>query len=80
MMRAGPTILILTVLLCLLAGAGWYAYVGLPASGEQLPSDYYLSLAIGAIAAVVVGVGLMALVFYSSRRGYDEPPHFHRDG
>jgi hypothetical protein len=24
---------------------------------------------------VVVGIGLMTLVFYSSRAGYDEPPH-----
>jgi hypothetical protein len=24
--------------------------------------------------SLVVGVGLMALVFYSSRKGYDEPP------
>jgi hypothetical protein len=23
----------------------------------------------------VVGGGLMTLVFYSSRKGYDEPPH-----
>jgi hypothetical protein len=27
-MRAGPTILMLAVLLGLLGGAGWYAYVG----------------------------------------------------
>lgn len=26
--------------------------------------------------SVVVGVGLMMLLFLSSRRGYDEPPHF----
>jgi hypothetical protein len=32
-MRAGPAI-ILIVLLGLLAGAGWFAYAGLPASGE----------------------------------------------
>ena len=23
----------------------------------------------------LVGGGLMALIFYSSRKGYDEPPH-----
>jgi hypothetical protein len=38
-MRAAPTILLLVVVLGLLDGAGWYAYVGLPASGEQLPAD-----------------------------------------
>lgn len=48
----------------LLAAAGWYAYAGLPAAGEQLRSDYYIALGLGAIAAVTV---LMALLFYSSR-------------
>jgi hypothetical protein len=38
-MRAGPTILMLVVLLGLLGGAAWYAYIGLPPSGEQLPAD-----------------------------------------
>jgi hypothetical protein len=23
-----------------------------------------------------VGIGLMMLLFFSNRRGYDEPPHF----
>jgi hypothetical protein len=25
--------------------------------------------------SILIGSGLMALVFYSSRHGYDEPPH-----
>jgi len=44
-----------------------------------MPTDFYVALLIGALAAVLIGMGLMALVFYSSRRGYDEPPHFHED-
>jgi hypothetical protein len=28
----------------------------------------------GVLFTIVVGVGLMGLIFYSSRRGYDEPP------
>jgi hypothetical protein len=31
-------------------------------------------MALGVIFSMVVGVGLMALIFYSSRKGYDEPP------
>ena len=34
---------------------------------------------VGIIFSLVVGVGLMALVFYSNRRGHDEPPQFKRD-
>jgi hypothetical protein len=32
-------------------------------------------MGLGIFFTVVVGGGLMALVFYSSRVGYDEPPH-----
>jgi hypothetical protein len=28
----------------------------------------------GVIISLAVGFGLMALIFYSSRKGYDEPP------
>ena len=28
------------------------------------------------ISLSLVGIGLMMLLFLSSRRGYDEPPHF----
>jgi hypothetical protein len=31
------------------------------------------SMAIGILFSVVVGCGLMALLFYSAKRGYDEP-------
>jgi Zn-dependent protease with chaperone function len=77
-MRAG-TLIAFAVLFTLLAAAGWYAFAGLPASGEELPGDYYIALIAGALSAVLVGVVLMALLFYSSRRGYDEPPRFQRD-
>ena len=33
------------------------------------------ALAFGAFLSILVGGGLMALIFYSSRKGYDEPPH-----
>ena len=78
--RAGGTILAMIVLLGLLAAVGWYAYAGLASPGDPMPTDFYVALLIGALAAVLIGMGLMALVFYSSsRRGYDEPPHFHED-
>jgi hypothetical protein len=78
-MRYIGTILVLAVLLGLLAAAGWFAFTGINAPGEAMPSEGYWALALGALSAVVVGIGLMTLVFYSSRRGYDEPPHFHED-
>jgi hypothetical protein len=32
----------------------------------------YAAMAIGIVASLVVGIGLMTLVFYSSRKGYDD--------
>ncbi|HYM72810.1 MAG TPA: hypothetical protein VET89_07510 [Stellaceae bacterium] len=34
----------------------------------------WIALVLGVIATLVVGGGLMALIFISNRRGYDEPP------
>ncbi|MCS3729056.1 hypothetical protein FHR88_004110 [Bradyrhizobium betae] len=44
--------------------------------GDPIPPGGYVTLALGAGFFVVVGIGLMMLLFFSSRRGYDEPPHF----
>ena len=38
----------------------------------------YVAMILGIIFSLVVGCGLMALVFYSNRRGYDEPPDLNR--
>jgi hypothetical protein len=78
-MRGSGTILVITVLLGLLAAVGWFAWSGLAGPGEPMPPEGYVALALGALIAALAGIGLMALGFYSSRRGYDEPPHFRRD-
>lgn len=46
---------------------------------EPMAAGGYAAMVAGAVFAIIVGVGLMALLFYSSRKGYDEPPHFHAD-
>jgi hypothetical protein len=40
-----------------------------------MSSHGYIAMALGIFFSLVVGIGLMTLVFYSSRAGYDEPPH-----
>ena len=66
-------ILGLTALLVLLVASLWYAY-GLWTAFEtpDMPAGMYVAMALGVLFSVVIGSGLMALVFYSSRRGYDE--------
>jgi hypothetical protein len=52
----------------ILAGMGWSSAVG-----TEVPVAGYVAMAIGVVFSVLLGVGLMVLVFYSSRAGYDEP-------
>jgi hypothetical protein len=74
-MKAGSWIIIL-VLLAILAAAGWYAYQGLTVDADVPMSKHgYIAMGLGFFFTLVVGVGLMALLFYSSRAGYDQPPH-----
>ena len=64
---------IVAVLLLLLVGAGAIGYFGWTISNTDVPTAGYVAMALGAILSLVFGVGLMALVFYSSRKGFDEP-------
>ena len=65
-MRSISTILVMTILLGLLAAVGWFAWAGIAAPGEPMPSERYVALVLGAFTAALVGLGLMTLVFYSS--------------
>lgn len=66
---------ILVVLFLLLAATVVTIYVGWRlASGTDVPASGYAAMALGVIVSLGVGFGLMALIFYSSRKGYDEPP------
>ena len=65
---------LLAALLIMLIGTIVVSYLGwTSAAGTDVPSSGYTALAFGIIFSLVVGCGLMTLVFYSSRQGYDEP-------
>ncbi len=64
--------LALTVLLAFLAGSIWYAVYAWGAIGiAHMSASGWFALVAGSVLTVVVGGGLMALMFYSSRRHYD---------
>jgi len=66
--------IIIGFLLALLAVAGWGSYQGwMLHSDTPMPASGYIAMTLGIVLSVVVGCGLMALLFYSSRKGYDEP-------
>lgn len=63
----------LLALLAMLAASLWYAYgLWTAVDAPDMPVGLYVAMALGVLFSIVVGAGLMALVFYSSRRGYDD--------
>jgi len=65
--------LIIIALFALLGLALWFAGAAwVHLGGDPIPAYGYAAIAGGVIFSLLVGGGLMALVFYSSRHGYDE--------
>ena len=67
-------LLLLALLAILIATLVWAWQIADRLGGFDMPASGWFALAIGVVLSLVVGIGLMALVFYSSRKGYDEPP------
>jgi hypothetical protein len=68
------TIAMVVALIAILAAAMWYAASAWFAiSGPPMPAVGYVAMTLGIVVSLVVGVGLMTLLFYSRRHGYDEP-------
>jgi hypothetical protein len=67
--------LVIGALMALLGLALWAAYRQWILVDVEVPAWAWVSMAFGGLISILVGGGLMALVFYSSRKGYDEPPH-----
>lgn len=73
-MRIG-TVLIVVILFVLLGASAWFAYDGLTVGDDTAVSGHaYVAMGLGIFFSLLIGVGLMVLLFYSSRSGYDEPP------
>jgi hypothetical protein len=67
-------IAVIVPLFAILGAAAWFASRAWTAiSGPPMPAAGYVAMTLGIIFSVVIGCGLMALLFYSSRYGYDEP-------
>lgn len=66
--------ILIVALLGILAAAMWYAASAwLNLNGPPMPAIGYVAMGLGIFVSLVIGCGLMALLFYSSRHGYDEP-------
>ena len=60
-------------LFAILVAALWYAAKAwVSVQGPPMPMHGYIAMTLGVGLSLVVGCGLMTLLFYSSRHGYDE--------
>ena len=68
-----PVSILVIALFALLALSVWFAaYAWTHLGGDPVPTYGYVAIAGGVVFSLAVGGGLMALVFYSSRHGYDD--------
>jgi hypothetical protein len=67
--------MLILLLLAILAGAIFVAHYGWVLAGTvAMPAWGWWMMGFGIFFTLLVGCGLMALIFYSSRAGFDEPP------
>jgi hypothetical protein len=69
----GKYILIASLLALLALTVGWGISVWNTGDEVAISGHGYAAMTLGIVFSFVVGIGLMSLVFYSSRKGYDRP-------
>jgi hypothetical protein len=74
--RYGPTVLVVAALLGLLAVAVHFMIFAWNLTDARMSGHGWAALILGVFFSLAVGIGLMGLIFFSARRGYDEPPRF----
>jgi hypothetical protein len=69
------TAAVVVILLGFLAASVWFASQSWLVDGPPMPTQGYIAMTLGVMFSVLIGCGLMALVFYSHRYGYDDASH-----
>jgi len=59
------------VLGALFGAAVWFAVYGWNLAPNEMDTNGYIAMALGIVFIALLGGGLMALVFWSHRKGYD---------
>lgn len=66
---------IVAALVAILVATVWLGAQGWMAHSDVVMTKHgYIAMGLGIFFSLLVGCGLMALTFYSSRRGYDDLP------
>jgi hypothetical protein len=66
-------LVILTLLTIFGLTVAWAIYAWQQTAGVEISWHGYAAMILGIVFSIALGCGLMALMFYSSRHGYDEP-------
>lgn len=69
---AGTAVVAVTLLGLLAASAGVGLYLWSSLEGVEMSVHGWVAMIAGILLSLVVGVGLMTLVFISNKRGYDD--------
>jgi hypothetical protein len=71
--------LIVPLFLILAASVWWAVALWTSVEGPPMPASGHVAMWLGIVFSLVIGCGLMALMFFSSRHGYDERARGHHD-
>jgi hypothetical protein len=63
--------LIIIALGVILGASIWFMFYGWNLTNAQIDTNGYIALTLGVVLSMALGGGLMALVFWSNRKGYD---------
>lgn len=70
--KSGTIVLVVTLVGLLAASTAVGVYLWTSMEGVEMSAHGWTAMIFGILASLGVGVGLMALVFISNRRGYDD--------
>ena len=68
----GQIALIAVLLVLLILTGVWATSVWNATDDVAMDKNGWIALILGTVFSLVIGCGLMALIFFSSRRGYDD--------
>jgi hypothetical protein len=71
-LTVGQIVLLTVLMVILILTAMWAVYVWNASSDAPMDKHGWIALGLGSFLSLLIGCGLMALMFFSSRSGHDE--------